>query len=225
MCPISSPSVRWCRSRPAKPISIMPASGCAIRSTAGTISMSSCVFQGASYFRAIGKGQLYGLSARGLAIDTGQPKGEEFPFFRSLLDRRPPDDGTRRCVVHALLNSPSATGAYRFNIKPGEVDADGRRDDRCSRAAISSMPASRRSPACICSMNSRQGRFRRLSPGRARFRRSDDVDWRRRMDLAAARQPQDAAGERLHRPQSPSGFGLMQRKRHYRRFPRSRSEI
>ena len=43
-----------------------------------------CVFQGASYFRAIGKGHLYGLSARGLAIDTGQPQGEEFPFFRAF---------------------------------------------------------------------------------------------------------------------------------------------
>ena len=42
------------------------------------------VFQGASYFRAVGKGLLYGLSARGLAIDTGQPSGEEFPFFRAF---------------------------------------------------------------------------------------------------------------------------------------------
>ena len=39
------------------------------------------VFQGASYFRAVGKGMIYGLSARGLAIDTGQPTGEEFPMF------------------------------------------------------------------------------------------------------------------------------------------------
>ena len=47
------------------------------------------VFQGASYFRAVSKGQVYGLSARGLAIDTAQPKGEEFPFFRSGPWARP----------------------------------------------------------------------------------------------------------------------------------------
>ena len=59
------------------------------------------VFLGASYFRAVGKGQLYGLSARGLAIDTGQPKGEEFPFFRSFWIKTP-EEGTRTVVIHAL---------------------------------------------------------------------------------------------------------------------------
>src|SRR5436190_4895712 len=77
-----------------------------------------CVFQGASYFRAIGKGHLYGLSARGLAIATGQPNGEEFPFFRSFWIRTPTPDAVS-VVVWALLDSPSATGAYRFTIKPG----------------------------------------------------------------------------------------------------------
>ena len=42
-----------------------------------------CVFLGASYFRAVAKGQLYGLSARGLSINTGEAKGEEFPFFKA----------------------------------------------------------------------------------------------------------------------------------------------
>ena len=45
------------------------------------------VFQGASYFRAVGRGQLYGLSARGLAINTARPGGEEFPHLPLLLDR------------------------------------------------------------------------------------------------------------------------------------------
>ncbi len=76
------------------------------------------VFQGASYFRAVAKGLLYGLSARGLAIDTGQPSGEEFPFFRAFWVKKP-DPGTGTIVVHALLNSPSVAGAYRFAIKPG----------------------------------------------------------------------------------------------------------
>lgn len=79
-----------------------------------------CVFQGASYFRAVGKNLLYGLSARGLAVDTGQPKGEEFPFFRAFWVRKPVADAAS-IVVWALLDSPSTTGAYRFTIRPGNA--------------------------------------------------------------------------------------------------------
>ncbi|MCB1343438.1 MAG: glucan biosynthesis protein [Pseudooceanicola sp.] len=77
-----------------------------------------CVFQGASYFRAIGYGHTYGLSARGLALRTGDPMGEEFPdFIRFWLET--PAPGERNIIVHALLDSPSVTGAYRFDIAPG----------------------------------------------------------------------------------------------------------
>ncbi|HEY0179792.1 MAG TPA: glucan biosynthesis protein G [Dokdonella sp.] len=75
-------------------------------------------FLGASYFRALGKGQHYGLSARGLAIDTAQASGEEFPRFVEFWVERP-KPGARRLVVYALLDSPRATGAYRFAIEPG----------------------------------------------------------------------------------------------------------
>lgn len=77
-----------------------------------------CVFQGASYFRAIGYDLIYGLSARGLALKTGDPTGEEFPeFTRFWLEEPRPDQ--KNIVVHALMDSPSVTGAYRFDIKPG----------------------------------------------------------------------------------------------------------
>jgi glucans biosynthesis protein len=75
-------------------------------------------FLGASYFRVIGKGQVYGLSSRGLAIDTGQPSGEEFPRFREYWIQRPAP-GDKHIVIFALLDSPRATGAYRFDIQPG----------------------------------------------------------------------------------------------------------
>lgn len=86
------------------------------------------VFQGASYFRGIGTGQIYGLSARGLAIDTAEPTGEEFPEFRRFWVERPAQ-GATDLVVHALLDSPGCTGAYRFRIRPGaalamEVEAE-----------------------------------------------------------------------------------------------------
>ncbi|PID65802.1 MAG: glucan biosynthesis protein G [Gammaproteobacteria bacterium] len=76
------------------------------------------VFQGASYFRAVARDTLYGLSARGLAIKTGDPAGEEFPRF-SRFWIYVPATGAHAITVDALLESPSVTGAYRFEIYPG----------------------------------------------------------------------------------------------------------
>jgi periplasmic glucans biosynthesis protein len=77
------------------------------------------VFLGASYLRALGKGQHYGLSARGLGIDTVGGSGEEFPRFTEFWIERPAPQATS-LVIHALLDSPRATGAYRFTLRPGE---------------------------------------------------------------------------------------------------------
>ncbi len=77
------------------------------------------VFQGASYFRAVSRGQNYGLSARGLAIDVAEPTGEEFPVFRQFWIERP-SSRSDSIVVHALLDSPRVTGAYRFGIYPND---------------------------------------------------------------------------------------------------------
>ncbi len=74
-------------------------------------------FLGASYFRALGRGSAYGLSARGISIDTGTGRAEEFPAFRAFwLDRRAPEGGA---TVSALLDGPSVAGAYRMEIRPG----------------------------------------------------------------------------------------------------------
>ena len=76
------------------------------------------VFQGASYFRAVAQHLLYGLSARGLAINTAEPSGEEFPAFTHFWVERP-DAHAASMVIYALLESDSATGAYRFTVQPG----------------------------------------------------------------------------------------------------------
>ena len=76
------------------------------------------VFQGASYFRAVGKGQGYGLSARGLAVDTAASTGEEFPRFVEFWIERPRSNATS-LVIHALLDSKRVAGAYRFVLTPG----------------------------------------------------------------------------------------------------------
>jgi glucans biosynthesis protein len=73
---------------------------------------------GASYFRVIGKGQTYGLSARGMAIDTALPSGEEFPRFTEFWIQQP-KPGDKHLVIFALLDSPRATGAYRLTLRPG----------------------------------------------------------------------------------------------------------
>jgi periplasmic glucans biosynthesis protein len=76
------------------------------------------VFLGASYFRALGAGQRYGLSARGLAIDTVGGKGEEFPRFAEFWIVKPQANATTLTVL-ALLDSPRASGAYQFDVQPG----------------------------------------------------------------------------------------------------------
>ena len=77
-------------------------------------------FLGASYFRATSGTRQYGLSARGLAIDTGMARAEEFPEFTDFWFERPaPESNT--LVVYALLDSPSIAGAYRFAITPGDT--------------------------------------------------------------------------------------------------------
>jgi glucans biosynthesis protein len=77
------------------------------------------VFVGASYFRAVGRRMNYGLSARGLAIDTVLPSGEEFPYFKEFWLRQPrPED--REISFYALLDGPSVTGAYQFRLIPGK---------------------------------------------------------------------------------------------------------
>lgn len=85
-------------------------------------------FAGASYFRGVGRDDGFGLSARGVAIDTGQPNGEEFPSFTEFWLEQPAADDDQ-VVVYALLDGPSLTGAYRFTVRPGdhlEMDVEAR---------------------------------------------------------------------------------------------------
>lgn len=172
------------------------------------------VFQGASYFRGVGKGLLYGLSARGLAIDTGQPKGEEFPMFRAFWVRKP-DPAATTIVVEALLDSPSITGAYKFSIKPG--------DD--TQMDIEAVLFPRRDISHVG-----------IAPMTSMFlldQLSHPVDdYRPAVHDSDGLMMQTGAGEWLWRPlanpktlqvsafqdMSPRGFGLMQRKRNYRDF-------
>ncbi|MDE2362613.1 MAG: glucan biosynthesis protein [Hyphomicrobiales bacterium] len=78
------------------------------------------IFQGASFFRARAAGQTYGVQARGLSLKTGDPRGEEFPLFKAVWIEKP-TLANNALVIHALLDSESVAGAYRFTIRPGEA--------------------------------------------------------------------------------------------------------
>jgi glucans biosynthesis protein len=74
-------------------------------------------FLGASYYRMVAEGLAYGLSARGLAIDTVGGNGEEFPAFTTFWFQKP-QPGDTEVRFYALMESPRVTGAYGFAVRP-----------------------------------------------------------------------------------------------------------
>jgi glucans biosynthesis protein len=78
-------------------------------------------FQGASYFRFLCRKAVYGLSARGIAINSGEAGvAEEFPDFVSFWIQKPSGPAANEIIVYALMDGPSVAGAYRFAIVPGD---------------------------------------------------------------------------------------------------------
>jgi len=171
------------------------------------------VFLGASYFRAVGRGHAYGLSARGLAIDTALPSGEEFPWFREFWLVQP---GARaqELTVYALLDSPSVVGAYRFVVAPGpetRLDVEMRLFPRTTPRKLG------------------------IAPLTSMFLRDEGGPWRDGVDYRPEVHDSDglllaaSSGEWLWRPlvnprelnvtsfelSDPRGFGLLQRDRSF----------
>ena len=173
------------------------------------------VFQGASYFRAVSRGQTYGLSARGLAIDVAEPGGEEFPIFRRFWIERP-SDRAQSIVVHALLDSKRVTGAYRFGIYPGEATA--------IDVQMTLFPREKLAHVGLGALTS----MFMFGP----IDGPDAPDYRPAVHDSLGLAMHTGAGERLWRPLSnplrlqvsafmdrnPKGFGLIQRDRRYEHF-------
>ena len=175
------------------------------------------VFQGASYFRAVGRGQVYGLSARGLAINTARPGGEEFPIFRAFWIEKP-KPGARtdhRCT--RCSTAQSTTGAYRFDDRAGRDDGHGRRGDALSAPRADARRPRRRSPACSCTGPAHHridDDFRPAvhdSDGLAIYNGNGECLWR---PLTNPRTLQTSA----FMDRSPKGFGLCQRARSFRDY-------
>ncbi|MBD3662309.1 glucan biosynthesis protein G [Sulfitobacter sp. TSTF-M16] len=173
------------------------------------------VFQGASYFRGIGTGETYGISARGLALKTGDPMGEEFPDFTAFwLEAPNPESATQ--VLHALLDSPSITGAYTFEITHGPV-----LEMKVSAQLFAREDVTHMGVAPLTSM------FLFDDTMRQRF-----SDFRPAVHDSDGLLIHNGAGEIIWRPlhnptrlqisafsdNNPRGFGLLQRKREYSDF-------
>jgi glucans biosynthesis protein len=173
------------------------------------------VFLGASYFRAVSKGLSYGLSARGLSLNTADPKGEEFPDFRTFWIERPAK-GANSIVVHALLDSPSAVGAYRFTIRPGETTIYDIETTLFPRVQIEQIGLATLTSMYFFGANDRGG----VDDFRPEVHDSDGLSI------------QNGRGEQIWRPlnnpadlqvsafvdNNPRGFGLMQRQREFRTY-------
>lgn len=168
-------------------------------------------FQGASYFRSAGPLHQYGLSARGLAIDTGLGRREEFPDFTHFWIERGPGDAV---TAYALLDSPSATGAWRFVNRAGP---------KAMVQDVSLVVALRRDVE-------RLG----VAPLTSMFwygegSREQAIDWRPEIHDSDGLAMLTGAGERIWRPldnpprpttnsfsdKDPKGFGLLQRDRNF----------
>jgi len=172
-------------------------------------------FLGASYFRVVAAGQHYGLSARGLAIDTGLAKKEEFPIFREFWLKKP-HGGSRSIEIYALLDSESVAGAYHFTVTPGKETTVDVRAEIFTRAAVEKLGLAPLTSMFFYGENT----TRHVDDLRPEVHDSDG------MLLATG------AGEWIWRPlanrkdlqissfadENPQGFGLMQRDRDRRHY-------
>ncbi|CAI9119992.1 glucan biosynthesis protein [Brytella acorum] len=173
------------------------------------------VFLGASYFRAVAKGQFYGLSARGFANGTGNSKGEEFATFREFWLEKP-KAGVDSVVIHALMDSKSVTAAFRFTIRPGVTTVFDVQSSFFPRVDITEGGVAALTGMFYFDTNDRN--------------RVDD--WRPAAHDSEALQVWTGTGGQLYRPlanpvelqfsafgdTNPHGFGLMQRKRSFADF-------
>ena len=170
-------------------------------------------FLGASYFRALGRNQGYGVSARGLAIDTATPAGEEFPYFTDFWLVRP-EPNQRSMTIYALLDSPSITGAYEFDVRPGTTTQVQVTAELYPRRAVDKLGIAPLTSMFLYGENSEGRPF---------------DDWRPEVHDSDGLMMQTGTGEWLWRPldnpaklqvnrfmdDNPKGFGLIQRDRDF----------
>jgi glucans biosynthesis protein len=194
---------------------VLPFSGLKLRRPRDDRWPEFAVFQGASYFKAIARDQIYGLTARGLAINTAEPDGEEFPVFTRFYVEKP-EENAQTVRLYALLDSKSVTGAYRFTVRAG--------DETSIDVEMTLYPREDLGHVGLGALNSM---FYYGSIGR---QRPDDI--RPAVHLSDGLAVVTGQGERLWRPlanprtlqisvfgdENPHGFGLVQRMRGFAEY-------
>jgi periplasmic glucans biosynthesis protein len=191
-------------------------SGVRILSNAGAEGWKDeAIFQGATFFRSHASGQTYGVNARALSLRTGDPQGEEFPVFRSLWIEKP-SPAADALVIHALLDSASLTGAFRFTLRAGDATIIDTELTLFARVAVDHLGLGSMSATYLF--------------GPLDHFHSDDV--RANVYDVSGLQILTGAGEWIWRPianrenlqisafgdKNPRGFGLLQRNRNFDSF-------
>ncbi len=180
-------------------------------------------FLGASYFRALGRNQGYGVSARGLAIDTATPAGEEYPYFTDFWLVRP-QPNQHSTTLYALLDSPSLAGAYKFNVRPGTITQVQVTAELYPRRTVDKLGIAPLTSMFLYGKNSARRRF---------------DDWRPEVHDSDGLMMQTGTGEWLWRPldnprklevnrfmdDNPKGFGLIQRDRNFADYEDPQSQF
>ncbi|MGQ7793916.1 glucan biosynthesis protein [Faunimonas sp. B44] len=172
-------------------------------------------FLGASYFRSAGELDQYGLSARGIAINTAMPVPEEFPRF-SAFWLEAPAQAAAELTVYALLDGASLTGAYRIACRrDGAVTND-------VEAVLHPRRAIERLGVAPLTSMFWYGEGQRVQA----------IDWRPEIHDSDGLAIRTGSGEQIWRPlnnpptvmtnsfvdESPKGFGLLQRDRDFRNY-------
>ncbi len=175
----------------------------------------TAIFQGYSFFRAVARGQTMGTVARALAIRTADANGEELPVIRSVWIEKP-SLASNALVIHALLDSESLTGAFRFTLRPGEATIIDTECTLFARATVGYFGLGAMQASALT--------------GALDHRKFDDA--RPEAAEVSGLQMLTGKGEWLWRPvtnrealqislfsdDNPKGFGLIQRRRSFEQF-------
>ncbi len=173
------------------------------------------IVQGATFFRAIARGQNFGAIARALTLKPAEAKGEEFPIFRAFWLERP-SVGSNSITVHGVIDSESTTGAVRMTFRPGDMTIIDVETTLFPRVNLEHVGLGGIASTYFYGPNDR--------------RNADDI--RPAVHESSGLQMLNGQGEWLWRPlhnpetlqisafvdNSPRGFGLLQRERAYEAF-------
>lgn len=178
------------------------------------------VFQGSTYYRVIGANQVYGLSARGIAIDTAMDKTEDFPYYKEFWVKKP-DVTSNHITIYALMDGESAVGAYQFVLHPGKTTKMDVKAEFILRRKVNRLGIASLTSMFWFGENTKEpeGMFYpeiHDSDGLLIHNGNDEWIWK------PLQNPQYATAINTFSDSNPKGFGLLQRDREFKHYESSR---